>query len=200
MRQKFGRNSVKKNFYFSDGAGSQYKNRYNFINLLHHKQDFKVEAEWHFFATAHGKSACDGIGGCVKRNAYRASLQAKESDQITTTKKLFEWASNYFKKIHFAFCTIKEHEEHESLLQLRFNKTKTITQTRQYHSFLPINKNDICCKIFSQEISGTVKKSLCKRKVIKINIQDSFVWIKLHVFFTLEARNKLSDYTLKTFN
>ena len=35
--------------YFSDGAGSQYMNRKNFLNLCHHKEDFGIVAEWHFF-------------------------------------------------------------------------------------------------------------------------------------------------------
>lgn len=30
-------------------------------NLLHHKLDFGVEAEWHFTATAHGKSSFGGL-------------------------------------------------------------------------------------------------------------------------------------------
>ena len=49
------------------------------MNLLNHKKDFGIEAEWHFFAISHGKGACDGIGGCIKRNAYRASLQNRNS-------------------------------------------------------------------------------------------------------------------------
>ena len=53
--------------YFSDGAASQYKNCKNFLNLCYHEEDFGVKAEWHFFATSHGKSPCDGIGGTIKR-------------------------------------------------------------------------------------------------------------------------------------
>lgn len=37
--------------YFTDGAGSQYKNKYNFINLCHHEQDFGVKAVWNYSAT-----------------------------------------------------------------------------------------------------------------------------------------------------
>ena len=62
---------LKKIFYFSDGAASQYKNRKNFLNLCLHLADFGIPAEWHFSATAHGKGACDGLGGL----AARASLQ-----------------------------------------------------------------------------------------------------------------------------
>jgi hypothetical protein len=31
--------------------------------LTCYNEDFGALAEWHFFATSHGKSACDGIGG-----------------------------------------------------------------------------------------------------------------------------------------
>ena len=60
---------IKKIFYFSDGAASQYKNYKNFANLAHHFTDFQIEAEWHFFATSHGKGPYDGIGGTLKREA-----------------------------------------------------------------------------------------------------------------------------------
>jgi hypothetical protein len=46
-----------------------------FATFYFTKKDFNVEAEWHFFATSHGKGLCDGIGGTVKRMARRASLQ-----------------------------------------------------------------------------------------------------------------------------
>ena len=63
---------VKKIIYFTDGAAQHFKNKHNFQNL-HHYEDFSVEAEWHFHATAHGKNACDGIGASIKSNARRAS-------------------------------------------------------------------------------------------------------------------------------
>ena len=76
--------------YFSDGAASQYKNRKNFLNLCNHKDDFGVEAEWHFSATSHGKGACDGLDGTVKRLAARASLQRPYNDQLMTPHQLFD--------------------------------------------------------------------------------------------------------------
>ena len=53
---------LRKLIYFSDGVSSQYKNRKNFSNLCIHKSDFDLDVEWNFFATAHGKNACDGVG------------------------------------------------------------------------------------------------------------------------------------------
>ena len=52
--------------YFSDGCAGEYKNYKNFLNLTHHELDFNVGAAWSFFATSHGKSPCDGVGGVVK--------------------------------------------------------------------------------------------------------------------------------------
>ena len=78
----------RKFFYASDGAASQYKNRKNFINLCHHEEDFGVAAEWHFSATSHGKGACDGVGGTVKRLAARTSLQRPYDQQIMTPRQL----------------------------------------------------------------------------------------------------------------
>lgn len=62
-------------YYFSDGAPQQFKNFKNFVNLYYHEDDFDIPAEWHFFATAHGKVPRDEIGGILKRLAARASLQ-----------------------------------------------------------------------------------------------------------------------------
>ena len=69
--------SLTKGHYYSDGCAGQYKNRYNIINQCHHKG---LLAEWHFFATSHGKTACDGIGGTAKRLTLNASLQGPVSN------------------------------------------------------------------------------------------------------------------------
>jgi hypothetical protein len=60
-------------YHSSDGTALQYKNRKNLINI-YHKDNFGMDAEWHFFATSHGNGACDMIGGTIKRLARKASL------------------------------------------------------------------------------------------------------------------------------
>jgi hypothetical protein len=96
--------------YFSDGCAAQYKNRKNFINLCHHEQDFGMSAEWHFFATSHGKGACDGVGGTVKRLAARASLQRPYRDQISTPRQLYEFGCAEIQTVNFHFATLEDHE------------------------------------------------------------------------------------------
>lgn len=62
---------------FSDGCASQFKNKFNFLNLLHAQTDFGVTMEWHFFGTSHGKSECDGLGGTIKRGVHRRAQMFK---------------------------------------------------------------------------------------------------------------------------
>ena len=84
--------------YFSDGCAAQYKNRFNLINLCHHLEDFGIEAEWNFFATSHGKNACDGIGGTVKRYLTKASLMRTVDHQILSPKAVFDYCSEHLSK------------------------------------------------------------------------------------------------------
>jgi hypothetical protein len=66
---------LKKMVYFPDGSAAQYRNRKKLLNITCHIEEFGVPAEWHFFVTSHGKSACDGVGVTLKRLAAKASLQ-----------------------------------------------------------------------------------------------------------------------------
>ena len=139
----------KKIFYFSDGAASQYKNRKNFVNLCHHQADFGFPAEWHFSATSHGKGACDGLGGTVKRLAARTSLQRPYENQIMTPFQLFQWASESIPSVTFNYCSTEEYENEKSHLEKRFQNSKTIPGTRSLHSFVPTSKDTLLTRRYS---------------------------------------------------
>ena len=129
-------------FYTSDGAASQYKNRKNFINLCHHEEDFGVAAEWHFSATSHGKGACDGVGGTVKRLAARASLQ-HPYDQITKPHQLFEWAVINIPATAFQNCWLyiwlqKNYKFEQELAMASVCIWPTAALNRQLLSFLSV--------------------------------------------------------------
>ena len=74
--------------YFSDGCAGQYKNCKNVINICFHKKDFFTNCSWIFFATSHGKSPCDAIGGTVKRITAKASLQRTIEKQILSVSDM----------------------------------------------------------------------------------------------------------------
>ena len=63
IKNEFSSRNIRKLYYFSDEAGSQYKNRFHLANLLNHEGDFGFKDKWHFFATSLGKGACGEIGG-----------------------------------------------------------------------------------------------------------------------------------------
>ncbi len=139
----------RKIIYMSDGAASQYKNFKNLLNLCYHQEDFGCPAEWHFFATSHGKGPCDGIGGTVKRLAARASLQRPYNDQIMTAKDLFHFAESNIPSVVIKFSMQAEYESNAEMLQQRFSTGKTIKGTQRLHSFIPTSQTSLDTKEFS---------------------------------------------------
>ena len=129
---------ILKVIYFSDGCAEQYKNRINFINFTHHKQDFDIPAEKHFFATSHGKGPYDGIGGTIKREtAYHSIKQAYDS-QILTARDLFLFAKEKLKNIKVIFVSKDQVAMKSESLKERFEKSKIIAGIRKFHSFIPM--------------------------------------------------------------
>ena len=80
--------------YFSDGCSGQYKSFKASLNLCHHQIYFGIDAEWGFFATSHGKSPCDGVGGTVKRKVLRASHQRPINNQILTFSAVVDFCNS----------------------------------------------------------------------------------------------------------
>ena len=116
---------IKKITYVSDGCPNQYKNVYHFQTVCHHDEvDFQVPCEWVFFATSHGKSPCDGLGGTTKRLTTRASLQRPIENQITSAKEMYEFCVSEIKGIVFTFIDKEEMNllrQEGSFLSKRFN-------------------------------------------------------------------------------
>lgn len=140
---------LKKMIYFTDGAGSQYKNKMNFYNTCLHEHDHGVEAEWHFYASYHGKGPCDGVGGTFKRSATRASLQRPVNDQITNAKELYDWARANLSNISTIFVSKDEILEMQRKLNPRFAIPKGISGTRDYHCYIPSSTGSMTVKTFS---------------------------------------------------
>ena len=186
----FLRNKIKEPtniIYFSDGCAAQYKNRKNFVNLCHHNEDFGMPAEWHFFATSHGKGPCDGVGGTVKRLAARASLQRPVNNQITTPRQLFEFAELEIKTVNFYYATINEYEAESKFLAGRFESTRTIAGTHRLHCFKPISKWMLEVGDFSSDANKRQEKIVVDDPVNLINfasitgyvtaVYDGFWWV-----------------------
>ena len=69
------------------------------INLCIHNTDFNFTVEWHLFATSHGKSPCDRIGGTVNRLVDRSSKQ--DRILINNPKLIYRYCRNNITNIYF---------------------------------------------------------------------------------------------------
>jgi hypothetical protein len=118
------------------------------LNITCHNEDFEVPAKWHFFATSHGKSACDGVGGTLKRLAAKASFQQPYNDQMMTPHQLYEWAQSSIHNLNFDFVTENKCEEEEGLLSSRCATAETVLGTQQLHVFMPVKKGVLNTKLF----------------------------------------------------
>ena len=150
---------MKKVHYFTDGCGGQYKNKYNFMNLCFHKEDFGLYAEWNFFATSHGKSACDGIGWTVKRLVAKESLRRPYNNQILDTSSMLKYCSEEIPGITFLFVDIEEIKQAESQLEERFLQATTIKGTRQFHCFIP--KSDSSLLVYKTSAQSEEPIQVC---------------------------------------
>ena len=97
-----------------------------------------------FFATAHGKTSCDGIGGTVKRLTASASLQERDSSrQILNTQDMFKFCQKDIDGIEFFYISKEDVSKVRLMLQERFDTTRTLPGTRRFHQFKPKNVNTI---------------------------------------------------------
>ena len=138
--------------YFSDGCAAQYKNCKQFVNLCHHLTDFSIDCMWNFFATSHGKSPCDRIGGTVKRLTARGSLQCPISSQIVSAKTMFEFCQGSIHKINFIYTSSDEIDIIiRSNLSSQFSLAWIIPSTWSYHQFVPTSTLSIKMKRVSDD-------------------------------------------------
>lgn len=151
---------LKKAIFMSDGAASQYKNRKNFASICRYKSKYNIDAEWHFFATSHGKGPCDAIGGTLKQMARNASVSVEHEHPIKSAEELYNWANqksnDYLTKMSFCYVTQEDYEQGITEWGNIFLQSKMISGTQKYHCFVPISENKIAAKLFSNEDMSSI--------------------------------------------
>lgn len=135
LKEKF--HEISKVIYFTDGARSQFKNKKSFANLANHFEDFGIQADWHFFATAHGKGPSDGLGGQVKRLARLASLKMGSESHIISPNDFYVWVRDNVLNVHSVFCCQADYDYTAEKLSVRFEDAKRVVGTASYHCVLP---------------------------------------------------------------
>lgn len=114
------------------------------------RKNYGIKAEWHFFATSHGKGPCDGIGGTLKRLADEASLQRIYENQILTAKQVYDWAIGRSTEstMYYEYCAIEEFDNSTKAVA-SYWKVGRVPGTRDFHAFIPLDENTINCKFNS---------------------------------------------------
>ena len=164
--------------YYSTQGQVKHKNCKNFLNLLVYKEDFGVPAEWHFFATSHGKEPYDGVGGTAKRLAACTSLQRPVDDQIQTPQQLYDWAKANFTNIAFSFVLTQQVEE-EAMSQERFELACRVPGTQQFHSFAP---SETPSHLLARPFSNSAEFSLVKVSSLPSTVE--LPWDEIHGYVT----------------
>ena len=98
----------------------------NYLLMSFHYCDYALYAEWHFFASSHGKNACDSIGGTIKQMAAYASLQ----------RSLFKFANSEIPGIQSFWVPTTEIIKNKHL-EKRLEKSTTLPGSISNHFFKP---------------------------------------------------------------
>ncbi|CAI5775376.1 Hypothetical predicted protein [Podarcis lilfordi] len=130
---------IKQIHYFSDGCAARYKNKFSFLNLCHHQEDFQINAQWSFFATSLGNSECDDIGGTTKRLARKESLQIPLDKQSTIPKTFLDFCDKKMEKVKFHYIAREDIDIIRSSLETCFRDMRTVPGTHSFHNFKPLN-------------------------------------------------------------
>ena len=91
---------VRQIIFFSDGASSQFKNRYvvQYLTDIMDKTDLNIS--WNYFSTSHGKGVVDSIGGTLKRLVWFEILAGA---RVTSAKDFVDVCHRKTKTITVGF-------------------------------------------------------------------------------------------------
>ena len=179
--------------YWSDGAASQFKNRFTLSNLLFHKEDFGSTPTWSFHETSHGKGPMDGVGGEVKRAVWRLVLQQRA---VVTSAQLFakvaaqlfakvaaqlfakvaaqlfaKVAAESSKRICVRYVSADTVQEDADALNRRWELVKPIPGTQSVHFVKPVDHKTLAVSRTSA-FSSPTDQVLLEHKVLPSRITD----------------------------
>lgn len=193
-------NKLIKIIYVSDGAASQYKNRKNVANFRWHFEDFSVDVEWHYTATAHGKGPSDGVSGAVKRLARRASLQSPTEGLILDPPALFAWAVKTITAVTFEYVTIAEVEEEAANLETRFKEAQKLPGIQSQHTIIPLSRHAVWVQRYSNSKNGTRYQFRPEKPVSMKTKFDFCIIFHQNTWWLAKAKSTYEDMSIVVFD
>ncbi len=154
--------------FFSDGAASQFKQKFLFVNITFFAEMYQCDASWHFFATSHGKGIVDGIGGTVKRVVWKECMTGHVID---TAEDFVKCAGAKCPNIIVKFISSAEIESHRDELDMRWKGISSLPNTQAIHCVIPTSRYTVQYSIISssptRETHCFLKGSDCRLKLIQ---------------------------------
>ena len=142
---------VKKVSLWPDGPASQFKNRYFVASQDTLQCKHKLEIQWNFFATSHGKGPVDGIGGSVKHHVW-GKVKARKA--IVCDAATFAAAVKDMKGVTAAVLTQAEIKARNASLHIWSRTADSRNSTHASYSVVKsrgdVNLPDFCRCIGSQ--------------------------------------------------
>lgn len=123
------------------------------------QNDFKIDCDWLFFVTSHGKGSVDAIGGAIK---HRVWIKIRSRKRIISNPfEFYECAKEETKGTHIIFLS------QEDIIQLQTQEMeekwadlKSIPEIRQYHYIMPYDSTSIL-------VARTAKSLMTKHNISK---------------------------------
>jgi len=189
-------------YYWTDGCGAQFKNKYTLSNLFHHSTDFGCTAEWNFFETAHGKGPVDGIGGSVKRSVWRCTMQGKDSP--SDARAFFKIAEREAKSVRIIYVDKEDISKTIDSVGMndRWASSKAIPGTRRFHHFKPsVNNDQLVCSINSPYATadGRLMEMNCETTINAVAQTDQATTSAAHQDDSTQNCISSGDYVLVAF-
>lgn len=152
---------------YSDGAASQFKQRFILSSLNHIKSANDLERlEWNFFASSHGKGAVDGVGGSVKRLVWRLVKARKET--VATAEDFFQVAKRH-SKTTILQVNVPEVTKNRAFLDQHWETVRGVPGLQKVHHVVAAGNDSINYSTVAMMPSKTHRFSVAKASRLTAN-------------------------------
>ena len=140
--------------FFSDGAASQFKQRYLFQNMTKMMAEHDLKLSWNFLATSHGKGVVDAVGDIVKRIVWQEIMTKKQCRSATDFVRIAKTKTKTkTKKIILDEISQTDIDAAKLELQQIFARTKSVKNTQKLHNVVAIRPDVIECRMYGDATS-----------------------------------------------
>jgi hypothetical protein len=137
---------VQEIIFFSDGAASQFKNRFILQHLTTMMDKTDINISWNYFSSSHRKGIVDSIGGTLKRLVWSEILAGA---RVTSAKDFVDVCHRKTKTIIVGLVQQVQFDTTRALLEKSFEKTVSVPNIRQQHYINALHKNVIEYGLYS---------------------------------------------------